>query len=130
MSPESSGKKLTTALESLSITNEITTSDNQKSISAFFTPNILDAIDSIRQTKKKALRGVNFDQDSGYGTISEIIKLNLIINKKTPQGLYSFYRTSADDISTCEMKNLLVQNRLKLFLMEIVRKCCTTSSQR
>ena len=48
MSPESSGKKLTTALESLSITNEITTSDNQKSNSAFFTPKNLDAIDSIR----------------------------------------------------------------------------------
>ena len=52
MSPESSGKKLTTALESLSITNEIT-SDNQKSNSAFFTPKNLDAIDSIRQTKKR-----------------------------------------------------------------------------
>ena len=53
MSHESSGKKLTTALESLSITNEITTSDNQKSNSAFFTPKNLDAIDSIRQTKKR-----------------------------------------------------------------------------
>lgn len=52
MPPESSGKKLTTALESLSITNEIT-SDNQKSNSAFFTPKNLDAIDSIRQTKKR-----------------------------------------------------------------------------
>ena len=53
MSHEGAGKKLTTALESLSITNEITTSDNQKSNSAFFTPKNLDAIDSIRQTKKR-----------------------------------------------------------------------------
>ena len=33
--------------------------------------------------------------------------MNLIINKETPQALDTFYQTTADEISICEMRNLL-----------------------
>ena len=47
MSLESSDKELTTALERLSITNEITTINNENNVT-ILTQNVFDAIDSIR----------------------------------------------------------------------------------
>ena len=47
MSLEISDKELTTALERLSITNEITTINNENNVT-ILTQNVFDAIDSIR----------------------------------------------------------------------------------
>ena len=47
MSLETSDKELTTALERLSITNEITTINNENNVT-ILTQNVFDAIDSIR----------------------------------------------------------------------------------
>ena len=44
---ETSDKELTTALERLSITNEITTINNENNVT-ILTQNVFDAIDSIR----------------------------------------------------------------------------------
>ena len=51
MSLETSDKELTTALETLSITNEITTINNENNV-RILTQNVFDAIDSIRLKKK------------------------------------------------------------------------------
>ena len=47
-----------------------------------------------------------FDQNSIEKAISELVKLNLIMNEKIPQGLDSFYRTSRNKILTFQMENL------------------------
>ena len=52
MSPESSDKELTTALERLSITNE-TTPINNGNNDTILTQNLFDAIDFIRLKKKR-----------------------------------------------------------------------------
>ena len=49
---------------------------------------------------------LEFDKNSIEKAISELVKLNLIVKKKTPQGLDSFYRTSQNEILNCEMENL------------------------
>ena len=116
MSLESSDKELTTALERLSITNEITTINNENNVT-ILTQNVFDATDSIRLKKKRPdLESISdhikktgvfeFDKNSTEEAISELVKLNLIMNKKTPQGLDSFYRTSQNEILTCQMENL------------------------
>ena len=62
-------------------------------------------LESISDHIKKT--GVfEFDKNSTEEAISELVKLNLIMNKKTPQRLDSFYRTSRNDILTCQMENL------------------------
>ena len=62
-------------------------------------------LESISDHIKKT--GVfEFDKNSTEEAISELVKLNLIMNKKTPQGLDSFYRTSQNEILTCQMENL------------------------
>ena len=116
MSLETSDKELTTALERLSITNEITTINNENNVT-ILTQNVFDATDSIRLKKKRPdLESISdhikktgvfeFDKNSIEKAISELVKLNLIMNKKTPQRLDSFYRTSRNDILTCQMENL------------------------
>ena len=113
---ESSDKELTTALERLSITNEITSINNENNVT-ILTQIVFDVIDSIRLKKKRPdpesisdhtkKTGVfQFDKNSIEKAISELVKLNLITNKKTPQGLDSFYRTSRNEILTCQMENL------------------------
>ena len=113
---ETSDKELTTALERLSITNEITTINNENNVT-ILTQNVFDAIDSIRLKKKRPdLESISdhikktgvfeFDKSGIEKAISELVKLNLIINKKTPQGLDSFNRTSRKEILTCQMENL------------------------
>ena len=52
MSLEISDKELTTALERLSITNEITTINNENNVT-ILTQNVFYAIDSIRLKKKR-----------------------------------------------------------------------------
>ena len=52
MSLEISDKELTTALERLSITNEITPINNENNVT-ILTQNIFDTIDSIRLKKKR-----------------------------------------------------------------------------
>ena len=52
MSLEISDKELTTALERLSITNEITPADNENNVK-ILTQNVFDAIDSKRPKKKR-----------------------------------------------------------------------------
>ena len=52
MSLEISDKELTTALERLSITNEITPTDNENNVT-ILTQNVFDAIDSVRPKKKR-----------------------------------------------------------------------------
>ena len=47
MSLETSDKELTTALERLSITNEITTINNENNVT-ILTQNVFDATDSVR----------------------------------------------------------------------------------
>ena len=95
MSLETSDKELTTALERLSITNEITTINNENNVT-ILTQNVSDAIDSIRLKKRRPdLESISdhikktgvfeFDKNSIEKAISELVKLNLIINKKTPR---------------------------------------------
>ena len=95
MSLETSDKELTTALERLSITNEITTINNENNVT-ILTQNVFDATDSIRLKKKRPdLESISdhikktgvfeFDKNSIEKAISELVKLNLIINKKTPR---------------------------------------------
>ena len=116
MSLETSDKELTTALERLSITIEITTINNEN-IFTILTQKVFDAIDTIRLKKKhpelesisdhiKKTGVFEFDKNVIEKAISELVKLNLIKNKKTPQGLDSFYRTSRNEILTCQMENL------------------------
>ena len=116
MSLETSGKELTTALERLSITNEITTINNENNVT-ILTQNVFDAIDSIRLKKKRPdLESISdhikktgvfeFDKEGIEKAVSELVKLNLIISKKTPQGLDLFYRRSGNEILTCKMENL------------------------
>ena len=116
MSLETSDKELATALERVSITNEITTINNENNVT-ILTQNVFDAIDCIRLNKKRPdLESISdyikktgvfeFDKDGIEKAISEQVKLNLIINKKTLQGLDSFYRTSRNEILTCKMENL------------------------
>ena len=116
MSLETSDKELTTALERLSITNEITTINNENNVT-ILTQNVFDAIDSIRLKKKcpdlqsisdhiKKTGIFEFDKNSTEKAILELVKFNLTMNKKTPQGLDSFYRTSRNEIITCQMENL------------------------
>ena len=95
MSLETSDKELTTALERRSITNEITTINNENNVT-ILTQNVFDATDSIRLKKKRPdLESISdhikktgvfeFDKNSIEKAISELVKLNLIINKKTPR---------------------------------------------
>ena len=116
MSLESLDKELATALERLSITNEITPINNENNVT-ILTQNGFDAIDSIKLKKKrpdlesisdhiKKTGVIEFDKNSIEKEVSELVKLNLIANKKMPQGLDSFYRTSRNEILTCEMENL------------------------
>ena len=49
---------------------------------------------------------LEFDKNSIEKAISELVKLNLIVKKKTLQGLDSFYRTSQNEILNCEMETL------------------------
>ena len=99
MSLETSDKELTTALERLSITNEITTINNENNVT-ILTQNVFDATDSIRLKKKRPdLESISdhikktgvfeFDKNSIEKAISELVKLNLIINKKAPQGAWT-----------------------------------------
>ena len=103
-------------MERLSITNEIITINNENNVT-ILTENVFDAIDSIRLKKKRPdLESISdhikktgvfeFDKNGIGKAISELVKLNLIINKKTPQGLDSVYRTSRNEILTCQMGNL------------------------
>ena len=96
MSLKTSDKELTTALERLSITNEIITISNENNVT-ILKQNVFDAIDSIRLKKKLPdLESISdhinktgvfeFDKNSIEKAISELVKLNLIINKKAPQG--------------------------------------------
>ena len=91
---ETSDKELTTALERLSITNEITTINNENNVT-ILTQNVFDAINSIRLKKKRPdlesmsdhikKTGVfEFGKNGIEKAISELVKLNLIINKNTP----------------------------------------------
>ena len=116
MSLESSDKELTTALKRLSITNEITPTDNENNVT-ILTQNVFDAIDFVRlKNKHPDLKSISdhtkktgvleFDKSSIENSILELVKLNLTVNKKTPQGLDSFYRTSRNEILTCEMENI------------------------
>ena len=52
MSLETFDKELTTAVKRLSITNEITTINNENNVT-ILTQNVFDAIDSIRLKKKR-----------------------------------------------------------------------------
>ena len=96
MSLKSSDKKLKTALERLSITNEITPNNNENNVT-ILPQNVFDAIDSLRLKKKRPdlelisdhikKTGVfEFDNNSIEKAISELVKLNLIMNKKDTAG--------------------------------------------
>ena len=99
MSLETSDKELTTVLERISNTNEITPISNENNVT-ILTQNVFDAIDSIRLKKKLPdLESISdhinrtgvfeFDKNSIKKAISQLVKLNLIINKKTPQGTWT-----------------------------------------
>ena len=90
---ETSDKELTTALERLSIKNERTVINIENNV-IILTQNVFDVIDSIRLTRKRSdLESISdhirktgvfeFDKNSIEKAISELVKLNLIINKKT-----------------------------------------------
>ena len=103
MSLGSSDKELTSTFKRLSITIEITPINNKNNIK-ILTQNVFDAIDFKRLDFKRAdlasisdhiekTGNLEADKKSIEKAISELVKLNLITNKKTSQGLNSFYRT-------------------------------------
>ena len=99
MSLGSSDKELTSTFKRLSITIEITPINNKNNIK-ILTQNVFDAIDFKRLKKKASISDhiektgvLEADKKSIEKAISELVKLNLITNKKTSQGLNSFYRT-------------------------------------
>ena len=90
---ETSDKELTTDLEGLSIKNERTTINTENNVT-ILTQNVFHVIDSIRLKRKRPdLESISdhlrktgvfeFDKKSIEKVISELVKLNLIINKKT-----------------------------------------------
>ena len=53
MSQEPTGKEISTALEKLTITNDLEKNGKTNEISSFFQPKILRAIDRIKEKKKR-----------------------------------------------------------------------------
>ena len=102
MSLGSSDKELTSTFKRLSVTNELTPINNKNNIT-ILTQNVFDAIDFKRLKKRADLASISdyiekmgvleADKKNIEKAISELVKLNLITNKKTSHGLNSFCRT-------------------------------------
>ena len=97
MSQEPTEKEISTALEKLSITNDLKKNGENIEISSLFKPKILCAIDRIKDKKKRP------DMDSIYDYLSrteasnigkvfielilnELVKENFLVNKKISLG--------------------------------------------
>ena len=101
MSQEPTEKEISTALEKLTITNDL---EKTTEISSFFKPKILCAIDRIKEKKKRPdidsiydylsrTEASNIDKISIELILNELVKENVVVNKKTTSLGDSFRRT-------------------------------------
>ena len=109
---EASYDGINTAFNNLSlnqsIIKEITNSENESrdSVLSTFKPLVLSAIDILRNKKKRPdvdsiydhsikTKASNADRVLIESVVTNLVKENLIINKKTPFGFDSFFRNNA-----------------------------------
>ena len=97
MSQEPPEKKISTALEKLWITNDLEKNGENTEISSLFKPRILCAIDLIKEKKKRPdidsiydylsrTEASNIDKVSIELILNELVKENVLVNKKTSLG--------------------------------------------
>ena len=94
--------------EKLSISPEKKQSDNAHSMFLLFTPKVLNAINKIRESKKRPdddsilgyiikTEASNVDRFLIISVTNELVNQNLIENKKAQQGLDSFHLVNLSD---------------------------------
>ena len=97
MSQEPTEKEISTALEKLTITNDLEKNGKTTEISSLFKPKILCAIDRIKEKKKRPdidsiydylsrTEASNIDKISIELILNELVKENVVVNKKTSLG--------------------------------------------
>ena len=97
MSQEPTEKEISTALEKLMITNDLEKNEKTTEISSLFKPKILCAIDRIKEKKKRPdidstydylsrTEASNIDKISIELILNELVKENVVVNKKTSLG--------------------------------------------
>ena len=97
MSQEPMEKKISTALEKLTITNDLEKNGENTETSSSFKPKILCAIDRIKEKKKRPdiesmydylyrTEASNIDKVSIELILNELVKENVLVNKKTSLG--------------------------------------------
>ena len=95
---------ISTALEKLTITNDLEKNGKTTEISSLFKPKILCAIDRIKEKKKRPdidsiydylsrTEASNIDKISIELILNELVKENVVVNKKTTSLGDSFRRT-------------------------------------
>ena len=103
MSQEPTEKEISTALEKLTITNDLE-KNGENTETSLFKPKILRAIDRIKEKKKRPdidsiydylsrMKASNIDKVSVELILNELVKENVLLNKKTSLGdsfTYSF----------------------------------------
>ena len=103
MSQEPTEKEISTALEKLTITNDLEKNGKTTEISSLFKPKILCAIDRIKEKKKRPdidsiydylsrTEASNIDKISIELILNELVKENVAVNKKTALLRDSFRR--------------------------------------
>ena len=101
MSQEPTEKEISTALEKLTITNDLE-KNGENTETSLFKPKILRAIDRIKERKKRPdidsiydylsrMKASNIDKVSVELILNELVKENVLLNKKTSLG-DSFHR--------------------------------------
>ena len=99
---------ITDEFEKLSVSPEEKQSDDTRSMFLLFKPKVLNAINNIRESKKRPdndsildyiikTEASNVDKPLIISIINELINQSLIENKKTRQGLDSFHFVKLSD---------------------------------
>ena len=97
MSQEPTGKEISTALEKLTITNDLEKNGKTNETSSLFKTKILCAIHRIKEKKKRPdidsiydylprTEASNIDKISIWLILNELVKKNVVVNKKTSLG--------------------------------------------
>ena len=97
-------KDISNAFDKLKITRDDRKTDDVNDVTlSLFKPKILNAIDQIKQKKKRPdlntiyeylskTEASNADKQLIETILGNLIEANVIVNRKTPKGLDSFYR--------------------------------------
>ena len=108
MSQEPTEKEISTALEKLTITNDLEKNGEHTETASLFKPKILCATDPIKEKKKRPdtdsiydylsrTEASNIDKVSIDLILNEVVKENVLVNKKTSLG-DSFRRINTPQI--------------------------------